>query len=289
MKNTTFGNVWLHRQLMNVLKVMDVRLLYAFSSIFVVPVCLLFNTNHSRTTAYLFFRQRMGYGRVRAAWATYVNHCLFSQVVIDRFAMFAGKHFKVETIGYEYFDRLENAEEGFLQLSSHIGCYEMAGYSMAATKKRLNALVFGGEKATVMEGRQKLFEHTNIRMIPIQDDMTHLFLVNEALANHETVSMPADRMVGAKKTIELDLLGAKAKFGLGPFSVATMCGLEVLAINVMKTSWRGYTIYIAPLHYDHQAPRKEQMRQLAESYVGEFERMVKMYPEQWYNFYDFWK
>ena len=160
---------------------------------------------------------------------------------------------------------------------------------MAATKKRLNALVFGGEKATVMEGRQKLFEHTNIRMIPIQDDMTHLFLVNEALANHETVSMPADRMVGAKKTIELDLLGAKAKFGLGPFSVATMRGLEVLAINVMKTSWRGYTIYIAPLHYDHQAPRKEQMRQLAESYVGEFERMVKMYPEQWYNFYDFWK
>lgn len=287
--NTTFGNAWLHRQLMRVLKVMDVRLLYIFSSLFVIPVCLLFNTNHSRTTAYQFYRKRIGYGRLRSAWATYVNHCLFGQVVIDRFAMFAGKHFEVSTFDNSEFDRLEKGKEAFVQLSSHIGCYEMAGYHMRATCKRLNALVYGGEKETVMAGREKLFEQTNIRMIPVKEDMSHLFLINEALANHETVSMPADRVVGSKKTIEISFLGEKAKFPLGPFSVATMRGLEVLAVNVMKVGAKRYTIYVEPLHYDHQANRKQQVQQLAESYVSVLERMLRLYPTQWYNFYDFWK
>lgn len=268
---------------------MDVRLLYIFSSIFVVPVCLLLNTNHSRTIAYRFFRERVGYGCWRAAWATYVNHCLFSQVVIDRFAMFAGKQFKVDVVGYENFLQLEAAGPGFLQLSSHIGCYEMAGYHLVATKKRLNALVFGGEKATVMMGRERMFEDKNIRMIPVRDDMSHLFVINEALANNETVSMSADRSIGSKKTVELPFMGKKAKFGLGPFTVATQRGLEVLAVNVMKTSSRGYTIYVTPLAYDHHISRKEQIHQLAANYVKELERMVRKYPEQWYNFYDFWK
>lgn len=286
MKNTTFGTAWMHRQLVSVLRVMDVRLLYVFVALFIIPFCLLLN--RSRTIAYRYFRHRLGYGRLKAAWATYVNHCLFGQVVVDRFAMFAGKKFKIDVVGYEHFARLENGEDGFLQLSSHVGCYEMAGYSLVAKKKRFNALVFGNEKATIMDGRRKMFGTTNIRMISIQPDMNHLFQINEALDNHETVSMPADRVVGSTKTIEVEFLGAKAHLPLGPFSVATMKGLEVIAVNVMKTSAKGYTIHVAPLTYDHAAKRKEQMQQLAEAYIKELEKVVRQYPTQWYNFFDFW-
>lgn len=106
---------------------MDVRLLYVLTSLIVMPVCLLLNTNHSRTYAYRYFRYRLRYGKLRAAWSTYINHCLFSQIVIDRFAVFAGKRFKVEIEGYEQFLRLEKQEKGFLIFSSHVGCYEVAG------------------------------------------------------------------------------------------------------------------------------------------------------------------
>ena len=36
--------------------------------------------------------------------------------------------------------------------SSHIGCYEVAGYSLISKTKRFNALVFGGEKSHGDEG-----------------------------------------------------------------------------------------------------------------------------------------
>lgn len=284
--NTTFGNAWMHRTLIGMLGKADVRLFYAFAYVFVVPVCLVLNA--SRRTAYHYFRQRHGYGRLRAMWATYVNHCMFAQVVIDRFAMFAGRRFRVVTDGMEHFNRLAEAPDGFVQLSSHIGCYEVAGYTLVARDKRFNALVYGAEKATVMEGREVQLSRNNIRMIPVMPDMSHLFAINEALAANETVSMPADRVVGSTKTLTATLLGAEAHFPMGPFSVATMRGFDVLAVNVMKTSATTYTAHIAPLAYDKQAPRRQQMQQLVDSYAAQLDRMLRMYPTQWYNFYEFW-
>ena len=278
----------MHRMLIESLRWLDVRLIYVFTSIFIIPVCLLLNLNHSRTTAYRYFRQRLGYGCLRASWYTYVNHCLFAQVVVDRFAVFAGKRFKLDIDGYEYFQQLELETKGFVILSSHIGCYEVAGYSLISKSKRFNALVFGGEKATVMKGRQEALSEHNIRMIPVREDMSHLFIVNEALSNNEIMSMPADRIVGSAKVVKVNFFGETASLPAGPFSVTTMNGFDALAVNVMKISAKRYKVYVSKLIYDKQAPRKQQMQQLANCYAEELERRVRQYPSQWFNFYDFW-
>lgn len=287
-KNTTFGNAWMHRQLINMLRFVDERFIYVFAWTMIMPVCLLLNTNHSRSHAYRFFRNRIGLGRWSSAWHTYLNHCLFATVVIDRFAMFAGKRFDIEQEGTEYLRELAFQDDGFLMFSSHIGCYEVAGYSLTPPGKRYNALVYGGEKDRIMEGRQEQFSEHNIAMIPVKEDMSHLFKINEALVNQEIVSMPADRVMGSSKTIPTEFLGKTAHFPAGPFAVATMRNLEVLAINVIRISRKKYKIFVVPLAYDKQAPRKQKMEQLAKKYAEELECLVRQYPDQWYNFYDFW-
>ena len=144
-------------------------------------------------------------------------------------------------------------------------------------------------RETVMESRKHMFAGTNINMIPVSEDMSHLFAINKVLDNGETLSMPADRIFGSQKSVSVSFLGAPAEFPLGPFIVATMRGLDALAVNVMKTSSKGYKIYVTPLSYNKEAPRKQQIAELVQSYVQELERMLKMYPTQWYNFFDFWK
>lgn len=285
---TTYGNAWMHKWLIRMLRHIDVRILYLFVAIFVIPVCLVLNP--SRGIAYRYFRRRIGYGRLKSAWKTYVNHCLFGQVVVDKFAMYAGKQFDVEIENYnEFTTRASRKEEGFVQLSAHIGSYEIAGYTLAVEGKSFNALVFAGEKASVMQNRDKMFAGTNIKMIAIQQDMSHLFEIDKALTDGGIVSMPADRINGSQKCIEHVFLGAKAKFPLGPFSVATMRGLDVLAVNVMKNSLLGYKIYVTPLAYDKEASRQEQIRQLSSAYVAELEKRVRQYPTQWYNYFEFWQ
>ncbi len=277
----------MHRWLIGLLRWLDIRIVYVFAYVFVIPPCVLFRSGYGHI--YRYFRQRFGYSPLGAFWMAYKNHCLFAEVVIDKFAMYAGKKFAIKIEGYDHFLQLARQPEGFLQLSAHIGNYEIAGYSLRAETKRFNALVYFGEKASVMDNRSRMFESTNIRMIPIGSDMSHLFLIDEALQNGEILSLSADRIFGSQKSIALPFLGKEARFPMGPFSIATMRGLDVLNVNVMKTSWTGYTIYVTPLHYDRQLSRKEQTKALAAAYVDELEKMVRRYPLQWYNFFEFWK
>ncbi|MDD6773564.1 MAG: lysophospholipid acyltransferase family protein [Bacteroidales bacterium] len=276
----------MHGYLISVLRHIDVRLLYLFSYIFVIPVALV--RNPSRKTAWDFYRNHLGYGRLKAAWYVYLNHCKFSQVVIDRFAMYAGKKFKVEVEGMDIFSSLASRDEGFVMMSSHIGNYEIAGYSLVSDTKTINAVVYGYEKQSVTDNRNNMFRKTNIRMIGIREDMSHLFEIDRALAAGDIVSFPSDRYMGATKTITAPFLGQEAKFPMGPFSVATMRGLDAIAVNTMKEGSRSYRIYVTPLEYDKSASRKEQIRQLSAAYIAELEKRVRQYPAQWYNFFDFW-
>lgn len=283
---TTFGNGWMHKWLVRMCRYLDLRIIYAFVAVFVVPVCLVVNPSAGIT--YRYFRKRHGYGTLKAAWKTYVNHCLFGQVVIDKFAMYAGKKFKVDVEGYEHYRRLAGLPQGFLQLSAHIGNYEIAGYTLTANQKPFNALVFFGEKESVMKNRENLFGKTNINMIAIRPDMGHLFEISEALNKGESVSMPADRLFGSEKKLSLNFLGATADFPLGPFSLASMQRLDVLAVNVVKTGMTRYKILVTPLPYDKTAKRKQQVEDIARAYVEELQRVLSRWPTQWYNYFDFW-
>lgn len=283
---TTFGNGWMHRSLVKILRCVDVRVLYLFSDIFVIPVCLLLN--RSRKTAFHFYHDMLQYGWAKSCWATYRNHCCFSQVVIDKFAMYAGKRFDIEVEGLENFNERASKPEGFLHMSSHIGNYEIAGYSLVSESKTIHAVVFSHEKEFVMQNRNGMFSKTNISMIALKEDMSHLFEIDNAICRGDIVSFPTDRYLPGAKCLSVNFLGKEAKFPQGPFSVATMRGVDVLAVNTMKEGMKKYKIYVTPLQYDKDAPRREQLKQLSEAYVSELEKRVRQYPLQWYNFYDFW-
>lgn len=283
----TFGTGFMHRSLISILRYTDVRIWYVFSAIFIIPFCLIFSPGAK--TAWHYFRRRQKYGRWKSLLMTYVNHVLFAQVVIDKFAMYAGKKMKLKVENYDLFKQLAAKKEGFVMLSAHIGCYEMAGYELVSDRKPFNALVFAGEKASVMQGRTKLFTGNNIKMIPLTSDMSYLFKIDKTLADGEIVSIPADRVFGSAKTVKVKLLGADAELPWGSFSVPAMRGLEVIAVNVMKTSVKGYTAYVTRLDYDKDESRKQQVQQLADNYAKELERMLNRYPAQWYNYFEFWK
>jgi predicted LPLAT superfamily acyltransferase len=284
-EGTTYGNGLMHRWLIGLLKFVDIRVIYVLAYIFAVTPTL-FKPGFGHT--YRFFKERLGYSAVRSRWLAYKNYCQFAQAVVDKFAMYAGHHFDIELEGYDHFLALAAKPEGFVQLSSHIGNYEIAGYSLVAETKRFNALVYSGEKEEVMSNRKKLFEHANINMIPIQSDMSHLFEINAALANGETVSIPADRIWGAHKFVSKMFLGKEAHLPVGPFQVVTSRGLEALVVHVIKLSTKRYKIYVSPLSYDKNAPRSKQIEELSENYVKELERIVRLYPTQWHNYFDFW-
>lgn len=283
---STFGSGWMHRNLIRILRYVDARVLYVFSDIFIIPFCLIFNPSGKYSIG--FYRNALGYGPLKARFAAYRNHCLFGRVVIDRFAMYAGKRFDITVEGMDTFNHLASKEQGFIHLSSHIGNYEIAGYSMVSSRKKIHAVVYSNEKQSVMEGRNGMFSRTNISMIGLKQDMSHLFEIDKAICEGDIVSFPSDRFMDGARCLSVPFFGKQARFPYGPFSVATMRGTDVLAVNVMKEGAKKYRIFVTALPYDKSLPRKEQALQLCLRYVAELEKRVRQYPAQWFNFYDFW-
>lgn len=285
-KGSTAGTPWMHRWLIRSLRVLPLRFVYAGAVVFVIPFCMLF-AHKGYISIYHFFRRRLNQRPLRAFWNTYINHCRFAQVVIDRFYVYGGGRFDFEIENYDLYLRLAAESGGFVILSAHVGNYEVAGYTLAAKTKRFNALVYGGEAQTVMQNRSHILTQNNIRMIPIQGDMSHLFTMSNALAEGESVSIPADRIFGSPRHVECSLFGETARLPLGPFAIAAQRDVPVIAINVMKEFAKKYHIYIKQLEAEGNTLR-ERSRNLALQYAKNLEETIKDYPTQWFNYYEFW-
>ena len=283
----TDGQPWMQRSLIAMFRVLPLWLLYGVMAL-VVPFYMIFNRKGYQAI-YGFFRERIGYGPLKSFWNVYLNHFRFGQVILDRFGVYAGKKYHFTNEGQELMDELEKHPEGFILLSSHVGNYEIAGYSLKPKYKKFNALVYAGETATVMENRQRILSQNNMSMIPVKEDLSHLFALNAALDNGEMVSMPADRIFGSQKSVECQFFGTKANFPLGAFAMAVQKNVSLLAVFVMKEGLKRYHAYVQEVTCDPKASKREQMAQLAQSFAERLEAIVRRYPTQWFNYFDFWQ
>jgi len=166
----------------------------------VVPFYMLF-ARKGYQAIYRYFRRRHGYFWLKALCKTYKNHFVFGQCMLDRFAVYANRRnfFKVEITGNEIFYRLLDSEKGFVIASSHVGNFELSGYLLRQDKKHIHAIVYGDEAKEVMNRRTATLGMNNVCMVPVSNDMSHIFTLNEALQKGEIVSMPCDRNFGSAK------------------------------------------------------------------------------------------
>ena len=282
----TYGNDWMHNTLVRLLRHIPLWVMYWFVSVFVMPVTFVVNRRHRHV--YRYYHKHLGFSPLMSVIRSYVNFCNFSKLVIDRFAFYSGRKFKIEVEGQEFFDKLASRPEGFMMMSAHLGNFEIAGYSLVSDKKRFNVLAFAGEKGSVMENRGKVFERTNINMIGIGQGMDYVFEISAALNRGEILAAAADRVLGSSKSVEAKILDANASLPAGPFSIAVAQRLDVILVLVLKQSYSKYKIYVTPLEYDKTARRAVAQNQLVQNYAQQLSRRIRQYPDHWFNYYDFW-
>lgn len=254
-----------------------------------IPFFMLFDRRGYRAS-YSFFRKRIGRGPLHSFFSVYANEFRLGQIVVDRFALYAGRSFQLQNEEHAVFKRLEAGESGFVQLGSHTGNFEMAGY-LLRPEKRMGVLVFPGETETVMQQRSAVFSRANIEMVPVSTDMSHLFILNDILLEGGIVSMPGDRLFGSQKTFSCPFFGEPAPFPAGPFMLAAQRDVPMVAVFVMKEGVRKYRVFVRQLgaESDPSSPSRIRAQAMAEAFAVCLENVVRQYPTQWFNFYDFWK
>lgn len=285
-KGRTDGLPWMIRSLVSVMKVVDRRVIYCFMAV-IVPFYMLFG-HKGYLAIYRFFRERFHYGPVRSFCKVYANHFRFGQVIIDRYAAYAGKTFNFSIDGNELFLNLMQSEGGFVQLSTHAGSFEMTGYGLTSHAKRINGLLFAGESQIMKDFRRSILASHNVGLIEVDGTMSHIFAMNAALDRGEIVSMTGDRLLGSPKALKCSFLGAEARFPMGPFALAVQKEVPMLAMFAMRENARNYRVFVRSIESDSSLPLRARMTAMAQDFAAKLEEIVRQYPTQWFNYYDFW-
>ncbi|MBQ3656178.1 MAG: lipid A biosynthesis (KDO)2-(lauroyl)-lipid IVA acyltransferase [Bacteroidales bacterium] len=286
-KGVTGGGNFGQKFLILLFKYCDVRVGYFFMYL-TIPFYMLFGVK-ARKSIQHYFQKVYGYGGFKAFLKTWKTYNTFGKVLMDRFSIFSGqKHkFKVEDDGNELFYDLVKKDDGFMMLGSHTGNFEICGYLLKQNIKKIYALVFGGEGQMLQRERLMKFKENNVEMLAVENDMSHLFKINSALQDGDIVTMPADRALGSSKTVTCKFGLTEAEFPTGPFSVAAIRGVPVLAVFVFRVKTYHYKVIVRELKISDEVSNKQKAAAMAQQFAAELEKQIKNYPCQWFNFFEF--
>jgi predicted LPLAT superfamily acyltransferase len=218
------------------------------------------------------------------------NIYVFGQTLIDKIVVMANirHNFTVTKTDAHYLDELSDAGKGGILVSAHLGNWELAGHLLQRLDSAINIVMYDGEAEQVKQYLDKITGPKTFRIIFIREDLSHIYEMSAALARNELICIHADRFVTGNRTIEHEFLGENAYFPLGPFILASKLKAPVCFVFAFKEAARKYHFYAYPPKV-YEGRGTLGAAKMLEDYVALLEEKVKQYPEQWFNYYDFWQ
>jgi len=221
----------------------------------------------------------------------YFEHLrIFANCMVDRFI--------TKLTQEEYFFENESKKtmskllkEGCIVLHSHYGGWAAsANNDTKDITNRVNIVMQEAllESIKSIENSKETEENLNIIDLNKGGIAVSIEIAN-ALMNNEIVAIMGDRASNTKAEIEIDFFGKKAKFNKNPFQIAYKVNKPILVYFVVFQSMKKYKIEYKKIELDKNLQEKEAILLAMKIYIDMYEKIIKNNPNQWFNFYDFWK
>lgn len=225
-------------------------------------------------------------------WASikelYCHYYVFGQTLIDRVAMKGGLadkyHYAFDN--YDRFLEILNSGQGVVMIGAHIGCWEAGAGFFGSYGKNINIVMLDAEHKQIKEVLdENADKENNYKIIPLNKDIIEAMLqIKIALNNGEYICFNGDRYMAKEHVATIDFFGTQAMFPMGLFKIAAKCRVPIVFYYSMREPDCTYRFMFEEVVID----RKTTPEMILEQYAHSLEKVVRKYPRQWFNFYDFW-
>ncbi len=231
-----------------------------------------------------------------ASFRDVVRHVFaFARVSADRLFLVRGQvdRFRVTRHGERYLVELRDQGRGALIIMAHLGSFEIVRALSREMRLPVNILGYF-RNARRMNGVLRRIDPTvDARLIEIRpDDPSFVFEVEDRIRRGEVVGTMGDRVGFDGKSVRVPFLGAEAAFPTGPYLLAAALRCPVFVGFGCFRAPDGYDLYCEPFEERVVLPRgperQRALERLAARYAARLEHFCRAYPDNWFNFYDFW-
>ena len=280
------GTVLGYRIFIFFMKKLGLRSAY-FILYFVAFYFLIFSPKGTKAS-YNYFRKRLKYSSIKSVFNVYKSYYKFGQTIIDKVAIRSGlrNKFTYDFDGIDNLKQLIANKNGGILISAHVGNFEIAEFFFKEIdfNSQINIVTTDQEHSDIKEYLESVSEKSSIKLILIKEDLSHIFEINSALANNELICFTGDRYFEGTRFLEEHLFGKEAKFPAGPFLLASRLKVPVAFVYVMKETTKHYHLYTRLA-----TAKKRDAQGLLQNYTQSIEWILKQYPLQWFNYFDFWE
>jgi len=178
-----------------------------------------------------------------------------------------------------------NSSKGVILIGAHVGNWEIGSGFFGEYASKINIVMLDAEYRKIKELLEKNLNPIAHKIIPIREnDYTHIYQIKEALNKGEYVCFQGDRFIKDQSAATVQFMGKPAKFSYSLFQLAVRLEVPVVFYFSMREKGMKYRFKFIPAKTEKDVSAEE----LRDSYIHTLENILKEYPEQWFNYYDFW-
>ncbi len=272
-----------------IIKGLGVKAAYSLLS-FVVIYFIPFAPSATRSI-WKFSRKILHNGYLKSIILIYKNFYSLGRALIDKVAINQGKYaeYIFDFAEPEDVKSVLNSKQGVIIIGAHFGNWEIGAPFFGKYGKRMNVLIMDQEYHNIKKILEVNKSIDTFGIIPIEgDSLDYIYKIREALAKGEYLSIQGDRLSRSEKHQNMEFMGRVASFPLGPFVLAARMNVPVVFYFAEHTGYKRYKFdfILSDCTNDNKEKKKEKL--LLEEYVKLLSERVREYPEQWYNYFDFW-
>ncbi|MEH6527886.1 MAG: glycosyltransferase [Sneathiella sp.] len=229
-------------------------------------------------------------------WVLWLHYRSFGKMALDKVSAWLGD-VKIADIIFDNAKELDDkasSKTGIVVFTSHLGNVDVC--RALAEKRGANKITVFAHTKNAMRFNKLLSVYNPASAVDVMEveDIGPGTLIDlqERLERGDWIVIAGDRIPvnGDKRLAIVDFLGSPAPFSQGPVIIASLLKCPVYIMNCVREDAK-FRIYFDKLADRIVLPRRSRDA-AAEKYIKEYARTLEekclQYPDQWYNFYDFW-
>lgn len=183
------------------------------------------------------------------------------------------------------------AGHGAILTSIHLGNWELGGLGLAEKGYPINILTFREPDEKVNQQREAIRRERGVNFIYVDRHASSPFAMVEAVSalnRNEVIAILGDRD-GSSNTKPVEFFGRSTPIPVGAAYLALASGAPVIPVFVPLEGSRYAAIMEQPIYFkDQRGDRERVVLEGIRQILQVFERYIRSYPDQWYNFFDYW-